>query len=201
MFAAQTFFFLYDTSMLSMSDIKMGTAMKLDDGQPYVVVWTQHSKQARSGAVLRTKLKNLLDGRVLEKTFQGSDKAEAADLRRGKASFLYSDADAGHFMNTESYEQFGIATDQIEQQLQYLKDGDIVDVLYFEDNPVTISLPPKVELKVTQTVEGAKGDTAQGRVTKPATVETGMEVAVPLFVKQDDIIRVNTDTGEYVERV
>ena len=183
-----------------MSNIKLGTVMKID-GSPYVVVWTQHSKQARSGAVLRTKLKNLIDGKVLERTFQGSDKPEEADLQRGKASFLYKDDEFVYFMNTETYDQFNIDLDATGDQTKYLKEGDIVDVLYFEEKPVSISLPTKIDLKVTQAMDGVKGDTAQGKVTKVVTLETGIEVNVPLFIKQDDMVRINTETGEYVERV
>ena len=186
--------------MLQLSDIKLGTVMKVE-GEPYVVTFTQHSKQARSGAVLRTKIKNLIDGRVLERNFQGSDKVEEADLQRSKASFLYKDENSANFMNSETYEQFGIDLDQIGDQDRFLKEGDTVDVLYFEEKPVSISLPMKVEFKVIQAMEGVKGDTAQGKVTKPVTIETGVEINAPLFIKEGDIIRVNTETGEYVERV
>lgn len=189
-----------DNSMLQINNIKLGTVMKIDN-EPYVVTWTQHSKQARSGAVLRTKIKNLIDGRVLEKTFQGSDKIEEADLQRGKASYLYKDEAVVYFMDTKDYEQFDIALDQIGDRVKYLKEGSEVDILYFEQNPVSISLPPKVELKVTQAMEGVKGNTAQGKVTKPVTLETGIEINAPLFIKEGDTVRVNTETGRYVERV
>ena len=186
--------------MLQINNIKLGTVMKVD-GEPYVVTWTQHSKQARSGAVLRTKLKNLVSGNVLERTFKGSDTVEEADLKRSKASYLYKDEEMAYFMNSESYDQFNISLAQIGDQTKYLKESDSVDVLYFEDKPVSINLPTKVNLKIVQTVEGARGDTAQGKVTKPATLETGIEVNVPIFVKEGDLIKVNTETGEYVERV
>jgi elongation factor P len=186
--------------MLNISDIHLGTVMKVD-GQPYVVVWTQHVHMGRGGNILRTKIKNLIDGRVLERTFKGVDSAEEADLMRGRASYLYKDSDNAFFMNIKDYEQFGLSLEQVGEQTHYLKEGDEVDVLYFEDRPVTINLPKKVELKVTQTVDGARGDTAQGKVTKPATLETGLEIGVPLFVKEGDLVRVSTETGEYVERV
>ncbi len=186
--------------MLQISDIKLGTVIKLDN-EPYIVIWAQHSKQARSGAVLRTKIKNLVTGNVLEKTFKGGDTAEEANLRRSQANYLYQDQTMACFMNTETYDQFNIALDQIGEKINYLKDGSLVDVLYFEEQPVNISLPTKVDLKVTQTMEGVRGDTAQGKVTKPATLETGLEINVPLFIKEGDLVRVNTETGEYVERV
>jgi len=186
--------------MLNINDIKLGTILKIDD-QPYVVIKSQHSKQARSGAVLRTKIRNLVDGRVLERTFQGGDKLEQADMERGKASYLYKDEELAYFMDSETYEQFGISLEQVGEQINYLKEGDNVDILYFEDKPVNISLPPKVNLKVSQTMEGVRGDTAQGKVTKEATLETGLKLQVPLFIKENDTVRVSTESGEYVERV
>lgn len=187
--------------MLSMNEIKLGKVIKLDD-QPFIVTKTEHSKQARSGAVLRTKMKNLITGAVLEKTFQGGDKAEEADLERGKkAQYLYKDENKAYFMDQESYEQFELPIDQIEDQLNYLSDGEEVLYMSFENKPVALDLPPKVELKVTEAPEGVRGDTAQGKVTKTVTVESGYQVQAPLFIKEGDIIRINTETGEYVERV
>lgn len=187
--------------MLSMSEIKTGKVIKID-GSPFVVTKTQHSKQARSGAVLRVKMKDLLSGAVLEKTFQGSDKAEEADLERGKrAQFLYRDEETAYFMDQESFEQFELPVDQIELQVQFLSDGENVLYMTFEGKPVALDLKPKVDLKVVEAPEGVKGNSAQGRVTKAVKTESGFEAQVPLFIKEGDIIRVNTETGEYVERV
>lgn len=187
--------------MLSMNEIKLGKVLKWD-GDPYVVIKTEHSKKARAGAVLRVKMKNVFTGSVIENTFQGADKAEEADLERGKkAQYLYKDDQAAHFMDQESFEQFGLDLDQIEQQLNYLSEGENVLYMSYEGKPVALDLPPKVDLRVTEAPEGVKGDSAQGRVMKLATVESGYELQVPLFIKEGDLIRINTETGEYVERV
>lgn len=187
--------------MLSMNEIKLGKVLKWNDA-PFIVIKTEHSKQARAGAVLRVKMKNLLNGSVIENTFQGNDKAEEADLERGKkAQYLYKDENNAYFMDQESFEQFGLPVDQIENQLNYLSEGENVLYMSFESKPVALDLPPKVDLRVTEAPEGEKGNSAQGRVMKTAKVESGYEIQVPLFIKEGDLIKVNTETGEYVERV
>lgn len=187
--------------MLSMNEIKTGKVIKWNN-QPYVVVKTEHSKQARSAAILRVKIKNLLTGAMLENTFQSGDKAEEADLERGKkAQYLYKDGSNAYFMDQENFEQFDLPTDQIKTQLNYLSDGDNVLYMSFEGKPVALDLPPKVSLRVTEAPEGAKGDSAQGRVTKTITLESDYELQAPLFIKEGDLIKINTETGEYVERV
>lgn len=185
--------------MLSISDIKLGTAIK-HNGQPYIVIYTQHVKMGRGGANLKTKLKNLITGQNLEITYSGGDKAEEADLERNKADFLYRENELFFFMDNDSYEQFALNKEVIGEQGGFLKEGVTVDVLIFQNNPVSIKLPVKVELKVSDTPPGVKGDTA-GNASKTAILETGKEIRVPLFINQGEIIRVNTETGEYVERV
>ncbi|HNZ86476.1 MAG TPA: elongation factor P [bacterium] len=185
--------------MLDFSEIKLGKIITLND-QPYKVVSTQHSKQARSGAVLRTKLKNLINGSVLEKTFTGSDRAEEADLERTKASFLYADGENYNFMDQETFEQFSFSKEDIGEQVQFLKDGTVVDILKFNGKSINIGLPTKMEFKVISAPPGIKGDTA-GSATKLVTIETGAQIKCPLFVNEGDIIRVNTETNDYVERV
>ena len=186
--------------MLNISDLKLGTVIK-HNNEPYVVTWTQHVQMGRGGAILRTKIKNLITGNVLEKTFKGNDKAEEADLERGKADFLYKDNDNAYFMDNTSYEQFQVNLEQIGEKINFLKDGQVVDVMYFNEKPVNVDLPKKVELKVTSAPPAVRGDSAQGRVTKPITLETGATINAPLFIKEDEMVRVNTETGEYVERV
>lgn len=183
-----------------MNDLKLGSVINLE-GEPYVVQYTQHVQMGRGGAILRTKLKNLVSGNVLEKTFKGGDRIDEADLSRGKANFLYRDGDEFFFMDNTSFEQFSLPKDQIGEISKFVKEGQDVDVMNFDEKPVSVSLPPKVELKVTSAPPGVKGDTAQGRVTKKITLETGYVVDVPLFVKEGDTVRVNTETGAYVERV
>lgn len=184
--------------MLNMSDIKMGKVIDMG-GAPFQVLSTDHLQMGRGSAVLRTKLKNLIDGSVREHTFKGGDKVEEADLSRTKVNFLYQEGDHFHFMDNASYEQFALDKDQIGDISNFVKEGDDVEVMNFNGNPVNIFLPNKVELKVVEAPPGVKGDTA-GNATKRVKLETGYELAVPLFIKEGEIIRVNTETGAYVER-
>lgn len=184
--------------MLNMNDIKLGKVVTMD-GAPFQVINTDHLQMGRGSAVLRTKLRNLIDGAVREHTFKSGDKIEEADLSRGRANFLYREGEQFHFMNNENYEQFVFDQSQVGDLFNYVKEGDDVDVMYFNGNPVTVSLPTKVDLKVVEAPPGVKGDTA-GNATKRVTLETGYELPVPLFIKQGEMIRVNTETGAYVER-
>lgn len=185
--------------MLTMSDIKIGKVVDLD-GSPFQVLSTDHLQMGRGSAVLRTKLKHLIDGSVREHTFKSGDRVEEADLSRSTANFLYREGELFNFMDNASYEQFGLEKEKIGEISYFVKEGEDVDVLSYNGSPVSITLPPKVELKVVEAPPGVKGDTA-GNATKRVKLETGYELPVPLFVKQDDIIRVNTESGAYVERV
>ncbi len=185
--------------MLNFNEIKLGSIIKINNG-PYIVVSAQHLKMGRGGAVLKTKLKNLIAGNILEHTFKGSDKAEEADIVRTKADFLYNEGDEYHFMDQESFEQFQIKKENIGTQANFLKDGIMVDILNYEGNPVSIKLPIKMEFRVASAPPGVKGDTASG-ATKQIELETGAIINAPLFIKEGDTIKVNTETGEYVERV
>lgn len=185
--------------MLQISDIKQGTVCKIGN-DPYEVIWTQHVQMGRGGAILRLKLKSLVDGRVLEKTLKGSDTLDSADLSRSKVNFLYSDNSGHHFMDNETYEQYTFSDDQIGDKVEYLKEGLEVMLLKSDDKPLTITLPIKIQYTVTEAPEGVKGDSAQGRVMKTAKIETGKNIQVPLFIKEGEAIIVNTDTGDYVER-
>jgi elongation factor P len=184
--------------MLSISEIKLGKVIKVND-QPYVITKADHHKMARGGAVLKTKLKNLIDSSVLEKTFQGNDKAEEADVEKKKVNYMYSDENKAYFMDNESYDQFELSLDVIGDKTKFMKDGTDVDVLYFQDKPVAVELPIKMDFAVTEAPPGVKGDSASN-VTKQITIETGAKLNAPLFINEGDRIRVNTDTGEYVER-
>ncbi len=183
-----------------MNDLKLGKIISLND-QPYLVTFAQHVQMGRGGAILRTKLKNLLSGQVLEKTFKGGDKIDEADLSYRQSSFLYKEQDQYYFMDSESYEQFFLLATNIGANKNYLKEGQMVKTMLFKDKPMAVELPKKVDLKIINTEPGIRGDTAQGSVTKPATLETGYKVNVPLFINQGDIIKINTETGQYVERV
>ena len=184
--------------MLSLSEIKMGRIIELSAG-PYLVIKTEHHKMGRGGAVLKTKLRNLINNSILEKTFQGNEKVEEATIETKQANYLYKDDTSCYFMDNETYEQFSIALGQIGDKIKYMKDGIDVDILYFQNKPVAVNLPIKIELKVISAPPGVKGNSA-GNVTKTATLETGIEINVPMFISQGDVIRVNTETGEYVER-
>lgn len=183
-----------------MNDLKIGTVIS-HENEPFQVLSAQHVQMGRGSAVLRTKIRGLVSKKVLEVAFKSGDKIEAAELDRTKANFQYQDGDDFIFMDNESFEQFNLPKDQIGQISDFVSEGSDVEVLKFKGKPVTISLPPKVELKVTSAPPGVRGDTARGNVTKQVTLETGHVIDTPLFVKEGDVVRVNTETGEYVERV
>ncbi len=186
--------------MLSMNDLTVGSVFKYNQA-PHTVVKADHVKMGRGGAILRSKIKNLITGQVLEVTFKGSDKIEEADLERRKATYLYQEDDNYYFMDTQQYEQFVISGESIGENKSFLAEDSDMDVLYFENKPVVVQLPKVVELEITETAPGVRGDTAQGSVTKPATLSTGATINVPLFVKQGDVVKVNTETQQYIERV
>ena len=185
--------------MLSLSDIKVGSKIIVDQ-EPYVVLFSQHSKIGRAGAVLRTKLKNILTGAQISKTFQGSDKFEQAVIETKKAQFLYAEKDQYNFMNSDTFDQFVINSKVIEEYASFLTEQTEVDVLYYNNNPVNIELPIKMDFEVIDSPPAVRGNTADGG-TKNVTIETGMKVSVPLFIKAGDKIRINTQTGQYAERV
>jgi len=184
--------------MISLAQLKKGHTLLLDS-HPYIVVEYSHHKMGRGGAVLRTKLKHLKNGNVIEHTFQGNDKIEPANLSFKKAQFLYSDETGAHFMD-DQYEQFSLDSEIISGELKYLKEGQNVDIAYLESTPASIKLPPKVDLEVKDAPPAVKGDTANNP-SKTIVLETGLKIQVPMFIKQGEIVRVNTETGEYTERI
>ncbi len=184
--------------MLSITDLRTGTTIELEEA-PHAVLSYAHSKMGRGGAVVRTKLKNLKTGATYERTFHGNDKVDEAHLIERAATYLYQDGDHFTFMDSASYDQFTLAKNQLGDSAQYLAEGAAVKILLYEGEPITINLPIKLELKVTHTEPGVRGDTAQAG-TKPATLETGAVVTVPLFVTIGDTIRVDTRDGSYIER-
>lgn len=184
--------------MYGITDLKNNTKIELD-GEPYVIIDNQHSKMGRGGAVMRTKLRNLRTGATLSKTFQGNDKVKPANLQRHTGQYLYGDKSSCTFMDTSSYEQLTLPADVLGDQVKYLKEGLEVEVLAFHDNPIAIELPIKVAYTVVDTDPGLKGDTVSGG-SKPAVLESGVKVNVPLFIRVGDTIRVDTRTGSYLER-
>lgn len=186
--------------MLSISDLQIGTFIVHND-EPHQLVWREHSKLGRGGAILRAKIKNLLSGATVDLTFKGNDKIEEADISRSKAQFTYKDESGCHFMNMTNFEQFDLPKNVVGNSEGFLKEGIEADVLSWNGKVINISPPIKIDLKVAETEPAVRGNTAQGSVTKPAILETGAKVLVPIFIKVGDMIKVNTETGEYVERV
>jgi elongation factor P len=185
--------------MLNFNEIKTGKIILLNE-EPYVIVKSDHHQMGRGGAVLKVKCRNLITGNVLEKTFQGAEKADEAETERKKANFMYKDKDEAYFMDNESYEQFNLPLEELGEKAQFLKEGTDVNVFYFNSRPITIDLPIKMEFKVTSAPPGIKGNSA-GNVNKQIEIETGAVITAPMFIEEGDMIRINTETGEYVERV
>ena len=181
-------------------DLKKGISIELD-GEPYVVVDYERSKMQQRAPVMRIRFKSLRTGKIIDKTFSGYDVSfTAANVERRKAQFIYKDDDFYYFMDGESFEQFPMTPDQIGDSLNYIIEQTEVDLVFFEELPITLDIPLNVELKVISSPPGVKGDTAQG-ATKFATLETGLELQVPLFVNEGDILKIDTRNGAYVSRV
>lgn len=183
----------------SLNSIRVGIAI-LYEGEPYQVMTANFVRMQQRKPVMQTKMKNLINGKVLEYSFKAGERVEEADMERRQANYLYADDRAAYFMDNKDFEQIEIDIDSLGNKVDYLKEGITVDIMYFNGNPITVGLPPKIDFKVTTAPPGVKGDTA-GNVTKLITLETGLTVNAPLFINEGDTIRVNTETGEYVERV
>jgi elongation factor P len=181
------------------SQFRNGLKIEID-GEPFVITYFQHVKPGKGGAFVRTKIKNLRSGRVLDKTFRSGEKVGEADIDEKRMQFLYHDGEQLVFMDQETYDQIPFSTEQIGDAIKYLKENLDVDVMFWKGKPINIELPAFIEASVSQCDPGLKGDTASG-ATKPATLETGAVVQVPLFIKEGEMIRVDTRSGEYVERV
>ncbi|MEE8476249.1 MAG: elongation factor P [Myxococcota bacterium] len=184
---------------LDTSQFRNGLKIELD-GEPFTIVYFQHVKPGKGGAFVRTKVKNLRTGRVLDRRFRSGEKVEAADIEDRKMQYLYKDGEQLVFMDSESFDQIPFTSEQVGDARKYLLENTTVDVLFWRGQPINIELPSFIEVAVSQCEPGLKGDTASGG-TKPATLETGAIVQVPLFLKQGERIRVDTRTGQYVERV
>jgi elongation factor P len=181
-------------------ELRKGMAIDLDGEAHFVLDVTRTKKQQRA-PVIRIKMRELRTGRMVERTFQGYDvKLTPAAIERRDAQYIYNDGDHYYFMDTETFDQFPLTGEQVGEALRFLVDQTTVQVVAYQDEPVTIELPTTVDLVVTDSPPGLKGDTAQGG-TKPATLETGLKVQVPLFVNEGERVRVDTRTGEYLSRV
>jgi len=183
---------------MRIDELRSGAVIELNS-DPYIVLSSDFMKKAQRRPVMRTKLRNLKDGSVLEKTFKQGDKVEQADLRRSQAQYLYQEASVHQFMDQDTFEQFGITDDILGKQALFLQEGSIVTVMNFQDKPIGLELPNKIDFKVSEAPPGIKGDTATGGV-KEVTLENDLKVTVPLFIKEGDTVRINTETGKYSER-
>lgn len=183
---------------LSITDLKKGTLFQLD-GVPYRVVEYNQKVMGRGGSIVNVRIKSLLDGKVLEKTYKGNEQLDSADVTNQNAQYLYNDGTTFFFMNEDTFEQFEVSADLVGDGAGYLKEGDRVQLQFFDGRPINVELPKNVPLKVTYTESVVKGDTTSS-VQKDAELETGITVKVPAFIKQGDVIKVDTRTGTYLER-
>jgi elongation factor P len=184
--------------MISTGEMKRGATIELD-GRVYQVMEFSHIKMGRGSAQMRMKLRDVRRGDIIERTFQAGEKWPRVRVERVPMQFSYAEGDLNYFMNTETYDQVPLTRDQVGEAMNFLAENGTCDVLFLGDEPIGIELPASVALKITRCDPGVKGDTATG-ATKPATLETGLVVNVPLFVNEGDRIKVNTSTGEYQER-
>lgn len=185
--------------MINVGELRKGVNIELD-GQLLGVIDFEHIKMGRGGAVARLKLRNLRTGAIFERTFPASEKFRRAFLERRKVQFSYNEDELYHFMDTETFEDFTLNRAQLGDMVNFLLENVVADVLTYEGEPISVELPTTMEMRVVQTDPGFKGDTATGG-TKPAVVETGLRVNVPLFINEGELIRVDTRDGSYIERV
>jgi elongation factor P len=185
--------------MATTNDLRNGMVLEID-GTLYSVVEFLHVKPGKGGAFVRTKLRNLDTGRVIDKTFNAGEKVEPVRIDRVEMQYLYGSGDQYHFMNNETYEQIALPEDRLGDIIPMLKENEVVTVHLRDSEPLLVELPTFVDLKVVETDPGVKGDTVSGG-TKPAKLETGLMVQVPLFVEEGTVLRIDTRTGEYVSRV
>ena len=185
--------------MVSTNDLKNGMVLDLD-GQLWSVVWFQHHKPGKGNTVVRTKLKHVLSGKVVDRTFNSDIKVETATVDRREMQYLYHDGDGFVFMDTSDYSQLSIPDDTVGDAKNYLLESQVATVAQHEGNPLFVELPSSVELEVTYTEPGLQGDRSTGG-TKPATVETGLEIQVPLFITTGEKVKVDTRDGSYLGRV
>lgn len=185
--------------MATTTDIRKGMAIVFNNNT-CLVVSTQFVNPGKGVAFNRAKLKNLRTGQVVESTFKSGESVEVADVQNKKCQYLYKDGSGYNFMDNDNYEQFTLTDDDLGDNKDYLKDGTLCYALYIDNNPVSIQLPPKMDFKVTFADPGVKGDSASG-ANKDCEIETGLKVKVPLFIKEGDVIKINTETGEYDSKV
>ncbi len=185
--------------MYSTPDFRKGLKIELN-GEPFIIVDFLHVKPGKGGAFIRTTLKSLISGNVIDRTFRSGEKVDKPDLEEKEMQYLYESEGQFHFMDSETYEQLFLTEGQLGDALNYLQENVTVTVQFHNGKPIGVEVPIFVELSVASTEPGLKGDTAGG-ATKPATLETGMTIQVPLFVNEGDVLKIDTRTGKYIERV
>ena len=185
--------------MISTNQFKNGNHIEVD-GTVFKILEFQHVKPGKGGAFVRSKLRRASDGNVIDRTFRAGEKFRAVRTEARKMQFLYADGSDAHFMDAQSYEQIALSEESVQEPLQWIRPNETVDLLYIDDQPGDIQLSASVELEVTHTEPGMRGDTASGGGTKPATLETGATVSVPLFVNIGDRVKVDTRSGAYMSR-
>jgi len=183
---------------VSTAEFKKGLKIQFD-GQPYSIVDFQHVKPGKGGAFVRTKLKHMRQGRVIDNTFRAGEKVELVDFEEKHMQYLYKD-ERYHFMDMETYDQISLSADEVGDARDFLKENTEVDILFIDGSPVTVELPNFLELQIVKTDPGIRGDTASGG-NKPATLETGAVIQVPLFLSEGDVVKVDTRSGDYLGRV
>ncbi|HET8579353.1 MAG TPA: elongation factor P [Methylomirabilota bacterium] len=183
---------------VSTAEFKKGLKIQFD-GQPYTIVDFQHVKPGKGGAFVRTKLKHMKQGRVIDNTFRAGEKVELVDFDEKRMQYLYRD-DRYHFMDLDTYDQISLSTDEVGAARDFLKENTEVEILFIDGSPVTVELPNFMDLQIVKTEPGIRGDTASGG-SKPATLETGAVIQVPLFLNEGDVVKVDTRSGEYLSRV
>lgn len=184
---------------VSTAEFRNGLKVELD-GEPYAIVEFQHVKPGKGGAFVRTKLKSLKSGNVIDRTFRSGEKVDTPELEEKKMQYLYAADKDRYFMDTASFEQISLNEVQLGDSINYLKENMEIKVLYFKGQPINIEIPMFVELKIVQTEPGVRGDTASGG-SKPATLETGAVIKVPFYLNEGDVVKVDTRTGTFIERV
>jgi elongation factor P len=185
--------------MISTNQFKNGNHIDVE-GTVFKILEFQHVKPGKGGAFVRTKLRRASDGAVIDRTFRAGEKFRPVRTEVRRMQFLYKDGGEAHFMDSESYEQLTIPAATLSEALRWIKDSDEVDVLYIDDQPADVQLPSAIDLAVAETEPGLRGDTASGGGNKPAVLETGARIQVPLFIDVGDVVRVDTRSGEYVSR-
>ncbi len=183
---------------LSITELKKGTLFQWN-GEPFRVIDYKQKVMGRGGSIVNVRIKSLLDGKVLEKTFKGNEQLYSADVTNQTVQYLYNDGTMFYFMNEQSFEQFAVQSNLVEELTDYIKEGDRVTLQFFSGRPTNVELPKNVPLKVTYTENVVRGDTTSS-VLKDAELETGLHIKVPAFIKTGDVVKVDTRTGEYLER-